>query len=237
MKAISLIGVLIVLCSLCSSCSWQREVQREFVVCDTQNRPVKGARVYVLREFTGDDYGIAFLPYFGRSHFRKMDDDHNVTSAYRPLSNSMGQVDVNMKLYYPGDHSVLFMAKGYYPTIVRLTGKMNKVFLLDEKNFKFEGSSVWDIYLRRLDGAYGKKIPAIPRGYFDGRYWRDFTPELRNDETWANLISYKLPCPNIIICKEPCLHGSDSIPIFQQDKLSKQELNILLICDETIKKR
>lgn len=227
MKTISFIGILIVICSVCSCKTWKTDVQREFVVCDTLNRPVQGTHAYVLREFTGDDLGLFILDVFN-VYFPKVEEDRHTAYDFHPQSsNSEGKVGVHMKLYYPRDHKVLFMAEGYYPTMVSLTGKMNKVILLDLENFRPRETGPLTICLSSQKGESPQKIPAIESIDLFSRYrpGKGTGPDedKLTDEMYSILKSY----PRYAT---PGNRSSpvDRLPIFRQDELSKRELNKLL---------
>lgn len=227
MKAISFIGILIVLCSVCSCKTWKTDVQREFVVCDTLNRPVQGTHAYVLREFTGDDLGLFILDVFNVYFPKVKEDSHTVYDFHPQSSNSEGKVGVHMKLYYPKDHKVLFMAEGYYPTMVSLTGKMSKVILLDLENFRPRETGPHTICLSRQKGGSPQKIPAIYSSALSGTYREGEGTGPDEDKLRVEMISILKRYPRY--ATPGTWSGPfDRVPIFRQDELSKRELNNLL---------
>lgn len=227
MKAISFIGILIVLCSVCSCKTWKTDVQREFVVCDTLNRPVQGTHAYVLREFTGDDLGLFILDVFN-VYFPKVEEDRHTAYDFHPQSsNSEGKVGVHMKLYYPKDHKVLFMAEGYYPTMVSLTGKMSKVILLDLENFRPRKAGPYTICLSRQKGESPQKIPAIYSSDLFGTYRPGKGTGPDENKLRVEMISILKRYPRYAT-PGTCGSPIDRVPIFRQDELSKRELNNLL---------
>ena len=228
MKAISFIGILIVLCSVCScSCkTWKTNVQREFVVCDTLNRPVEGAHAYVLRD-ASDFFARAFLDVFNVYFPKVKEDSHTVYDFHPQSSNSEGKVGVHMKLYYPKDHKVLFMAEGYYPTMVSLTGKMSKVILLDLENFRPRETGPHTICLSRQKGESPQKIPAIYSSALSGTYREGEGTGPDENKLRVEMISILKRYPRYATpgtWSDPI----DRVPIFRQDELSKRELNNLL---------
>ena len=228
MRIRSIIGILIVLCSVSSCKTWKTDVQREFVVCDTLNRPVQGTHAYVLREFTGDDLGLFILDVFN-VYFPKVEDDRHTAYDFHPQSsNSEGKVGVHMKLYYPKDHKVLFMAEGYYPTMVSLTGKMSKVILLDLENFRPREIDPLTICLSRQKGGSPQKIPAMYSAGLFGRYREgEGTDPDKDKKLFVEAFSILKSYPRYATPGN-WSSPADRVPIFRQDELSKRKLNKLI---------
>ena len=150
----SFLSAVLALLSLCSCWTWRSSIYREYEVCDVQNRPVEGAQLFLLRRAYANM--VPMFPWY----YRILVEDAKEAHALRLQSDSAGRLVVRVRLHYPSAHDALFLAKGYYPTLVSLTSREKKIILLDEASYtprKGPGESWWDILL---------SIPEMYADYF-----------------------------------------------------------------------
>lgn len=207
--------------------TWQKRVQREFVVQDADGNPIAGAEVYTL--FAGDKW---IDPFCLQCSY---DEDTALQSWTKSAAD--GSFCLDMSVYYPHQHLVLVAADGYYPTVMPLMADYRQVVLLDRKRYRGVIGETFETIKEKELGEIARIYLAEHSLWLDAIHNENYHPGLSDR---VGLVREGLYIPttsmgkvidratNMMSLKCPLLHKYDfwSIP-YDDTQLLPEEREIL----------